>query len=534
MRSGVVFCTNALDLGPAQVMRDLQTRLKNRNTPTFLLDEKSAVTQPDQIREFIGSNNLEGLVVFCSWKGNVIEGLRFSAEKAGLTRQAVNFCEIEFLLGEDGHDRSDEADTIVLVSLARIEHADHIKDAVLKTVLGGSKVSRRDLFRSIPRVLKVQSDIPAILKDSCGPRFASCHYCIDACAFKAITWNGDGLVIDDRLCTECGACARDCPIGAIQCPSMSDVQISAMLTEFSEAKWNDDARPLVLTCELGMRKFSAEMAINKTLKAPIVPVVVPCVGSIASHHYLWAESQGIRLVTVCPDESCINFMGVTPMQNHVESYRKMLGKRVKAGDSGLQHLVLREKGSIVDALSALAQVGVQHERTSRLFGTERRDITLNVIRELLTDGNGVDSLPRTSMIPFFDLAIDTDKCSFCDNCERDCPDQAIKFVKDENSSRLVFDPCLCGGCRICEAGCPEKAIAISRLIELAGIVHGNALEKACDEVAKCARCGTSLGWKRGLARLERRFSQTGYSEQMLRTLRLCQQCKIKSLIEISS
>ena len=535
MRSGVVLCTDASDLRGTQVMRELRMGLESRDIPILLCDERSAVSQRAGMREFVAGYNLEGLVVFCSWKAPVVEALRYSAEKAGLKRQAVSQYDIEFLLAGSGDDGNVVASTIVLVNLARIEHADHVKDAVSRTVLSNSKVSRRDLLRSIPRVLRVESDIPAVLRDRCGPRFASCHYCRDACAFKAIKQNAEGLTIDGRLCTECGACARDCPVGAIQCPSISDAQILAMLNAFSKTEWKHDERLLVLTCEIGMRKFAAEMADRMSLKLPIVPVVVPCVGSIAGHHYLWAASQGIRLVTMCPDASCVNFKALAPMQNHVESYRRALGEqKVETGDPTIQHLALKRGDSIVDSVSGFAAAGVHHEKLSDLFGLGRRDTTLNAIRMLRTDGGKEDRLPRTSTLPFFDLAIDNDKCSFCESCQRDCPDQAITFEKDENSSRLIFDPSLCGGCMICEDKCPERAIAISRLSEFSGILHGNVSEKARDEVAKCAACGTPLGWKRGLVSLEKKFSQAGYSEQMLKTLRLCQQCKQKALIGIAS
>jgi ferredoxin len=85
---------------------------------------------------------------------------------------------------------------------------------------------------------------------------------------------------------------------------------------------------------------------------------------------------------------------------------------------------------------------------------------------------------------------------------------------------------------ICEDKCPEEAISISRLFEFSGILRGDLSEKARDEVAKCVTCEKPLGSKRALASLERKFSQAGYSEQMLKTLRLCQQCKQRASIGI--
>jgi Pyruvate/2-oxoacid:ferredoxin oxidoreductase delta subunit len=531
MRTGVVFCgTDRSDLRSSRVIR-VGAKLQSLSVPILLCGEHSTVSKPNEVREFVVVNNLQGLVVFCPWKAPALEALRDAVESAGLKRQAVSYCASEFLLGGYGYGGTDSASTIALVNLARIEHADHLKDVVFRTVLSSPKVSRRALLRSIPKVLRVESDIPAILRDGCGPRFASCHYCRDACDFKAIAQNAEGLTIDYRLCTECGACARDCPLGAIQCPSISDAQFLAMVKEFSEAGWNHDERLLVLTCEVGMRKFAAEMATGKSLKLPTVPVTVPCVGSIGSHLYLWAASQGVRLVTVCADTSCVNFKALAPIQSHVESYRRMLGERsVQAESSTIQHLSLARDGSIIDSLSQFAKATVHFEKLAELPWSGRRGTTLNAARMFRTDGGERDQLPLATTLPFFDLAIDGDKCTFCESCQRDCPDQAIRFAKDENSSRLMFDPSLCGGCRICEDKCPEKAIVIARLTGLSDILHGNASEKVRDEVAKCNGCRTPLGWNRALASLERKFSKEGYSEQMLKMLRLCQQCKQKALI----
>jgi ferredoxin len=525
MRSGVVLCTGASDRRTTQVMDEMQRRLESRTTPVFRCDERSTISNPYEVTEFVARNNLEGLVVFCSYKAHVTEALRRSAEEARLPRQAVSLYDIEFLLGANGDNATNVASTIVSVNLAKVEQADHVKDATFKTVTSKPKVSRRQLLTSIPRLLQVESDIPAILRNLCGPRFTSCNYCRDACVFNAIRQNVEGLFIDNRICTECGACARDCPVGAIQCPSISDAQISAMLKEFSKAEWKRDQRLLVLTCEIGMKKFAAEMANRKPLKVPIVPVVAPCVASIAGHHYLWAASQGIRLITVCPETSCVNFKALAPMQNHVESCRRVLGEEGMRTESiRPQHLALKDE-SIVDSVSMLAGTEVHHQKVSDLVGAGRRDTTLNAIKMLCTDASREEQLPQTSTLPFFDLAVEDKKCAFCEVCGRDCPDGAIKFAKDEDGSRLMFDPSLCGGCKICEDKCPEKAIVIVRLTEFRSIVHGNVSEKLCDKIAKCNDCGKPLGWERGLASLERKFSEAEYSEQMLKMLRLCQQCK---------
>ncbi len=473
--------------------------------------------------------------MFCSWDEGVIETLKHSAEAAGLARKAVGYYDVQLLLEKNSSGDIGVADAIASVNVARNENADHVNDVIFRTVLNAPKVSRRDLLRSIPKILRVESDIPVVLKDVCGPRFRSCHYCRDACAYDAIRQDGDGIVIDNRQCVECGACARDCPVGAIQCPSLSDAQISAMLNEFSNVRWNHTERLLVLTCEIGMRRLSAEIRNGASLRLPIVPVVVPCIGSIASHHFLEGVLQGVRLVTVCPDPSCVNFKALAPMHKHILSYGSVLGEpKATAENTAIQHLVIETDDSITKRLSLFAEPEIHPDKLTEFAVGGRRNTTLSAIR-LFHKDRGTDHVaPETSFLPLFDLTIKKDNCTFCELCQGECPDHAIKFVKDGESSTLMFNASLCGGCLICRDKCPEKAIVISRVTQFSNIVRTNVLEKARDEVAKCAVCGTPLGWKRAMEGLERKFSQAGYSEQMLKMLRLCHQCKQKALIGVNT
>jgi ferredoxin len=534
MRGGVVLCVDASEARQKQICGELQTRLQSKGTPVFFCDEKTATTRRNRLGEFISSNNLEGLVAFCIWKTPVLESLRACSESAHLRSQAVSYYDIEFLLTGKGEERMDAAEAAVLVNLARIESADHVKDAVSKTVLSNTQVSRRDLFRSIPRILRVESNIPVILNDRCGTRSAHCDYCRDACHFNAITRNRQQLVIEDRLCVECGACARACPIGAIQCPTLSDAQMLAMLNTFAKAKWRGDQRTLILTCEIGADKFAAEMTTDSELKSTHVPVIVPCVGGIASEYSWWAASRGITLAAICPDKLCPKAKALAPAGNHGESYKKQLENQTANAEDRMQHHIsLGKADSIVARASEIGAAEPNQGHSADLAGYSRREITLNAIKQFQTATERRDPLQETSTLPFFDLTVDLDKCSFCEACERVCPDHAIKFVKNETNSSFMFDTPLCGGCMVCEETCPEDALAISKLTKSSRL-YQEGVEKGRDEIAGCASCGTTLGWNRGISSLERKFTKAGYSDLMIRKLRLCQRCKQSDLVGIPS
>ena len=83
---------------------------------------------------------------------------------------------------------------------------------------------------------------------------------------------------------------------------------------------------------------------------------------------------------------------------------------------------------------------------------------------------------------------------------------------------------------ICEKNCPEKAIALSKLGDLSIVLENKKEEKAQDENAKCENCGTSLGSKRSLTLLRKRFSEQGVADATLRATGLCNRCKQHALI----
>ena len=43
---------------------------------------------------------------------------------------------------------------------------------------------------------------------------ASCHFCIDACPYQALTLNEGKIHIQSKLCQDCGRCVNTCPSSA--------------------------------------------------------------------------------------------------------------------------------------------------------------------------------------------------------------------------------------------------------------------------------------------------------------------------------
>jgi Fe-S-cluster-containing hydrogenase component 2 len=477
------------------------------------------------IADFVTSKHLEAVVVANLTQSYPSDSWRHVIEETGLSPRAISWVNIGSLSGNNFQ----AAEMAILVNLARLQHADLMGNVALKSLPRSIEISRRELFRSIPRVLQVESEIPVVLSNQCSGRSRSCNHCRLACPVNAVFDAGQTVMINDRTCIECGACARECPIGAIQCPSITDAQIAAMLNTLSGEEFEQNERALLLTCPIGYARLSDEAEKGERLDNGIVTAQIPCVASIGSTHYLWAASLQVPLVTVCPDISCKKAQAMLPLHRHVASSRNLLKTLTEDRSSMIHHLSLTTQDGFVDSISRTIDLSSPTGKLTNLSGVSRRDITLNAVRRLRIASDEV--VPSEgNALPLFDLEVDDAKCIFCKLCERDCPDRAIELTENEYSVNLMFDAASCGGCMICERNCPVQAIRVSRLGRLSLILNENKVKKASDEKVKCENCGTSLGSKRNLTRLRTKLSAQGATEAVLRTLSICGQCKAYALV----
>jgi len=524
LQTGLILCP--LDSGEADWLRGVAERVHVKDVAVLLLGEDRIRRNPDAVIQFILRNNLKGVVVVCDpIEGGLTEPLSYAFENAGLGRLAVNYVDIGTLSpGGNAEDQASLLYAIVMVNLVRIEQGFDSDDIVSKSVLTRSGVSRRTLLRSLRRGLRVQTDIPLVLNERCGIRSKGCEHCLRACPFGAITRGDNAVIINERLCTECGACARECPVGAIQSPAISDAQLAAMLNVLAGGESESSKRALLLTCPLGVSKLSEEARSGKRLPLTIIPVSIPCVAAVGGVHYLWSAALGVSMITVCPDKSCQKSVVVLPVAEQARSCGELL--RVFAGETASSaNIILAGDESIVTNASQMKLASIPAGAELGVPSLSRREATIDALR-VMTDNRRDMILPRAGeFIPIFDITVDSESCTLCELCRVHCPDHAIDFLKKETSLSLVFDPERCSGCGICVKHCPEDAVSLSRLGDLSVVVERMRGEKVHDAYAKCAGCGASMGSRRNLESLEKRLKGEGVSEASLRALHLCLSCK---------
>jgi ferredoxin len=520
MRTGVILLTSPI----AGEHISLHEKLRTKGVAMIQCKQSNVEQMPERISDFVAKNGLETAIVASFVQDPPRDTIRDSLEKAKLSRLAVSWLDVVPILATQSSGIGEDSTTMaIMVNVARLQRAYYIDRAIRKLVPSTSRVTRRELFRSIPQMFMVETDIPILVADRCTGRADSCDYCRKVCPTNAISVSGDTVMINEKPCIECGACARDCPIGALECPSISDTQILAMLSELSSRKSGNEGRALLLTCPIGYRKLVEEGQVGKHIGAGIVPVEIPCIAAVGAVHHLWARSLGVDLIPLCPDSSCIRVPAIFPYNNHATA-REGTTKTRSVSKSTTYHLLLDKNDSIVDSLHRAVALTSHTDSLTHLSGGSRRDVMLNALEAMPHNYEEIRQF-ESGVLPIFDLEVDDSTCTFCESCQRHCPDQAIEFVRNGDSTTLMFDPASCTGCMICEKNCPEHAITLSRLSEFTSIFEKRKLERAQDENAKCENCGASLGSKRSLISLRKRLSEHGVTDAALRTLNLCIQCK---------
>lgn len=155
-------------------------------------------------------------------------------------------------------------------------------------------------------------------------RHASCMACFQVCAHEAIARDNDGLlVIDNHLCTGCGACASVCPTSALQLVEDVPELVQAAIESIAEqtvALQNDmdpssagglhTERPcgtLTISCEY-LRNQEAARSTEPADRAEAGDaLVVPCLAALDESTIIATSCAGVELryrsadCAICPN-----------------------------------------------------------------------------------------------------------------------------------------------------------------------------------------------------------------------------------------
>jgi len=129
----------------------------------------------------------------------------------------------------------------------------------------------------------------------------------------------------------------------------------------------------------------------------------------------------------------------------------------------------------------------------------------------------------------YSIEFDESTCTLCGACEAACPHDAIRVKHTASESvELVFDPFKCTGCFNCLFACPERSIKGFTRVHSSEFIEKEVREVVLvgDSTVKCSVCGSVIGPRRSIEKIEKELIEKGFPENLVReSTRVCARCK---------
>jgi len=368
-------------------------------------------------------------------------------------------------------------------------------------------VSRRDLLRRPLTALAEYTSIPLVDSDSCASRYAYCGECAGSCPYNALS--GKPPTIDPDRCLECGLCANSCPMGLIRSPRASLNGYYSFLRSLSA---QEGSASILALCPATRAKLYEDLDSDPEWKPimPLIPFEVDCYPSLTYYHIALSSLTGLPLSYYCPDE----VRAKCSKREAMDTYLEILGEVEE---------VLGVKTLVVRSLSELKPA----PRPPSLIPPP----TLRGLREslaLLAPRRG--EWVELKHLPLYKLNV-SDKCTLCGVCVQACPEEALIMKNTGEKYILRFNHTRCTGCRACVEKCPENAITIERAGNPGLLASGGWVDVAQSDIARCIICGAPIGPEKAIRRVEEILRSRGASEEVIRSVRICQKCKTRMQLE---
>ena len=366
-------------------------------------------------------------------------------------------------------------------------------------------------------------------------RKTGCSKCIDICSTKAISSNGDTVIVDPHLCMGCGACATVCPSGAMsyQYPRVADrgVQLRALLGSYRDHRGDHrdtNSLPPVIVFHNG---DDGGAALSKTpIPSNALPLEAWHIASIGLDVLLGAVSYGASGVVVVAEGS------------EAPDYIEAIQAQMQTGDTilaalgyGGNHFALCGAAAMAAQVASVqAATAVAKPATFHLSNDKRA--TLEFAVEHLAKHAPIAKVPeKIALAPkamWGNVLVNQDKCTMCLACAGACPESALMDGGEGAvKPQLKFIERNCVQCGICAATCPEQAITLEPRLLLTEARKKEVLLNET-EPFNCISCGEALGTRKLIDAMLGKLA--GHSmfqaEGSLKRLQMCADCRVVDMM----
>ncbi|MDL2060215.1 4Fe-4S dicluster domain-containing protein [Mesosutterella sp. AGMB02718] len=289
----------------------------------------------------------------------------------------------------------------------------------------------------------------------------TCDACVKACGSGALVLR-DGLFrVFPQKCTQCGACAAACPLGAVRLPPPVRPPREEILRAAGKEK------SLVLSCSRaaeggrGLRLKCLLALDRETLIeafASGADEIEFVAGKCASCPRKSPRTLEERMKEVQEAACAAGFeprfaLRVNP--GGIELGRRFLFRRLA------QRVAEPEKEAEVTLQPNIADYCNPEDDRSKHEIPPRRSRLIEALAKLRERSGGAgDAAAKTAGKVFFKPRIDAAECADCLMCAAACPTGAIRLEKDDKGTRLYTNARACAGCGLCLDLCYKNAVKL--------------------------------------------------------------------------
>jgi ferredoxin len=359
---------------------------------------------------------------------------------------------------------------------------------------------------------------------------AGCNRCLDVCSTAAISADGDHVKVEPHLCMGCGACATECPSGAMTYayPSAPDLarRLRTLLQTYERAGGRDAV--VLLHAADGRDVIANAARRGDGLPARVIPVEVHHIASVGLDLWLaalaWGASQVAVLATgaEAPEyhAALTHQMGVADAIAQGLGYQGEHFRLLDGADAIAFAAALRDWPAALAVRVAATFAGTPEKRTTAALAIEHLALHAPVPRKEI-------ALPAGA--PFGTIAVNADTCTMCLACVGSCPVGALQDGQEVLELRFVESKCV--QCGLCRETCPESAITLAPRLSLAAEARAPRVVNAAT-IFKCIQCGKPMGTDKMIGNMLAKlaghsmFAQPGALDR----LKMCADCRVVDLI----
>ncbi|WP_291718869.1 4Fe-4S dicluster domain-containing protein [Magnetospirillum sp. 64-120] len=317
-----------------------------------------------------------------------------------------------------------------------------------------------------------------------------CRSCESACAAAAITLDADGVEVDERLCTGCGACVPSCPAGVFRLAVFDpqrflDAAAQSAVAHVHCSESQDGGGGVVIPCHMVLDGRLAAAAMSLGVREMVLHGRLECrdcrrgdanpsVQRARADLDRWFGDAAMVLRPALAGERAGREEPVHREDQIKASRRNFLrlaGARAAASAAWLVPLA--------EPQSAVPMPGISVPGAFKHQPVAYQAVLAGHVADLPWRDDVVLPWVGRSFAP---------SCSVCAVCAERCPTGALSRVTRENLSGIGFTAALCTNCGLCAIVCPEKSVR-AQPARSADAVTAPGRMLALHQIGACVRCG---------------------------------------------